>query len=509
MMKIFSYTNRKKQFGKHVWGLKLTSDVDTEQDELIKVAQAAVKMSGGDNKGKLPGRYRQDNPLPFPKGGEWFKKAGLGLFIHWGPASVADIEDVWRIRQPKKGSNPLQPKVTPQNYYANAPKGFTAKNYDPKKWISAASKAGFKYSVMTSKHHDGYALWPSKLSNLGVRTYLNGRDLLQPYVDALRENNMKVGFYFSGVDWWQDRNYMNYYFSRGKEGWDFQGNPYPQNAVKTLPMSIVENKKKMAFEVMERYQPDIWWWDTGLPVTYEETAQKYNPNMIFNNRGNWYHEGKLKGKYPGSNYVTPEGFHSLEWKHVKQLIKTNTPWEVCMTFQRSGWFYHNTNGLGEQTGALENVMYALARVRSWQGNLLLNISPRADGTLPKAVYDNFEKMSRWMEWGQVAMFDTKGTHFPEKSNVPITTSQDKKTWYLHARPGQQTDAANWGKWKKIYYVGTEPGKPIRVTDVLQIKSVKLLRTGEKVSYTYDNGTLTIANPDAGPDGLHEVIEINA
>jgi alpha-L-fucosidase len=138
---------------------------------------------------------------------------------------------------------------------------------------------------------------------------------------------------------------------------------------------------------------------------------------------------------------------------------------------------------------------------------LLNISPRADGTLPVAVYENFEKMSNWMQWGQVAMFDTKGTHFPEKSNVPITTSKDGKTWYLHARPGQQADAPKWGKWKKIYYTDTEPGKPIRVADVPKIKSVNLLRTGEKVDYTYENGILEIPNPDAGPDGLHEVIEI--
>ena len=65
-------------------------------------------------------------------------------------------------------------------------------------------------------------------------------------------------------------------------------------------------------------------------------------------------------------------------------------------------------------------------------------------------YDNFDKMARWMAWGSVSMFDSKGTHFPEQSNVPITTSKDGKTWYLHARPGQQTDAVNWGKWKKIY-----------------------------------------------------------
>tara|TARA_B100000809_G_scaffold266806_1_gene331791 strand:- start:7355 stop:10270 length:2916 start_codon:yes stop_codon:yes gene_type:complete len=497
-----------ESFGKYVWGLKLSKEENTQQDDLAEVATAAaVAISGGHDNGSLPTRYKRVNPLPFSEGGEWFKKAGLGLFIHWGPASVTDIEDVWRMRQPVKNSDPLRPKVTPEYYYDNAPKGFTAEHYDPEKWITTASKAGFKYSVLTSKHHDGYALWPSELSGLGVRTNLHGRDLLQPYVDALRKNKMKVGFYFSGVDWWQDRDYMNYYFSNGKEGWDFQGNPYPQNAVKTLPMKIVENKKKMAFEVMERYRPDLWWWDSGLPVTYEETAQKYNPDMIFNNRGNWYHDGKLKGTYPGSHYATPEGFHSLEWKHIKQLIKAETPWEVCMTFQRSGWFYHGRDGLGDQTGALEDVMYALARVRSWQGNLLLNISPRADGTLPDAVYNNFEKMARWMEWGQVAMFDTKGTHFPEKSNVPITTSKDGKIWWLHARPGAQTNSSQWGKWKKVYYTDTEPGKPIRVTDVPKVTSIKLLRTGEKVNYTFENDVLLISNPDAGPDGLHEVIEI--
>ena len=112
-----------------------------------------------------------------------------------------------------------------------------------------------------------------------------------------------------------------------------------------------------------------------------------------------------------------------------------------------------------------------------------------------------------MAWGSVSMFDSKGTHFPEQSNVPITTSKDGKTWYLHARPGQQTDAVNWGKWKKIYYTDTEPGKAIRITDVPKIKSVKMLRTGETVDYSYKDGELLIPNPDAGPDGLHEVIEV--
>lgn len=494
-----------KKTGKYVWGLRLTHDAQSQEEDLAAIAAAAVAMSGVDDAGPLPSRYRLAKPTPFPAGGDWFKQAGLGLFIHWGPASVPDIEDVWRMRQPIKDSSPPRPKVTPEYYYENAPKGFTAKKYNPEKWMQAARKAGFRYAVLTSKHHDGYALWSTVHTDLGVRTYLKGRDLLQPYVDAVRSNNMKVGFYFSAVDWHLDRDYMNYYFGTGIDGWDFKGEPLHMDAVKALPMEIIERKKKMAFEVMERYRPDLWWWDSGLPVSFEETAGKYNPDMIFNNRGNWYHEGKLKGTYPVTHYATPEGFHSLKWEHVKFLIKDKIPWEVCTTFQRCGWFYHSP--IGEETGSLQDILYALARVRSWQGNMLLNISPRADGSLPEAVYENFEIMANWMKWGGIAIFDTKGTHFPEKSNVPITTSSDAKTWYLHARPGPQTEASTWGKWKQIYYVDTEPGEPIRVRDIPKIRSAKLLRTGERVNYSYEDGVLIVPNPDAGPYGLHEVIEI--
>jgi len=489
------------------------NESNDELTQLNAVAKMAETMSGTNNAKKvyqdkgLPGRYQLQKPLAMPEGGKWFKNAGLGLFIHWGPASVPDIEDVWRIRQAKK-NKPNTPKVSPDDYYNRAPKGFTASNYEPEKWLNAAKKAGFKYTVLTSKHHDGYTLWPSEFTDLGVQSHLGGRDLLAPYVDAARNNDMKVGFYFSAVDWHLDKNHMNYKWGNDAIGWDFYGKPFEANSVKPLPMEIVEQKRKIAFEVMERYQPDLWWWDSGLPVSIEETAQKFNPNMIFNNRGNWYHDGKMKGKFPGANYVTPEGFHSLEWEHVKKLIEHGTSWEVCMTFNRSGWFYHANNDLGNQVGDLTDTLYALARIRSWQGNMLLNMSPREDGTLAPANYKAMEKMSRWMKWAQVSIFDVKGTHFPEQSNVPITTSNDGKTWYLHARPGEQADYQTWGKWKKPYYTHTEPGKPIKVQAIPLIKSATLLRTGEVIEFHYHNGELVIENPATGPDGLHEVIKLS-
>jgi len=490
----------------------LSLSEDEKQDkalaELNAVAKMAESMSGKIKQEKgLPRRYKLNKPLAFTKKGEWFKNAGLGLFIHWGPASIPDIEDVWRIRQPSK-SDPSKPKVTPVDYYNRAPQGFTAANYQPEKWLKAAKKAGFKYTVLTSKHHDGYTLWPSENTDFGVQTYLQGRDLLQPYVDAARKNNMKVGFYFSAVDWKLDKDYMNYRFGNSSTGWDFNGKPLQASSVEAMPVALIEQKKKIAFEVMARYQPDLWWWDTGLPVSIEETAKKYNPDMIFNNRGNWYHDGKLKGMFPGAHYVTPEGFHSLEWQHIKKLIEQGTTWEVCMTLNRSGWFYHSNNNLGDQVSSLTDTLYALARIRSWQGNMLLNMSPREDGTLAPANYQAMDKMSRWMAWADVSIFDTKGTHFPEQSNVPITTSNDGKIWYLHARPGKQEDSHRWGKWKRPYYKHTEPGQAIKVQNVPSIQSITLLRTGESIDFNYNDGALVIENPAAGPDGLHEVIKIH-
>ncbi|MBK1875889.1 alpha-L-fucosidase [Pelagicoccus mobilis] len=463
-----------------------------------EIAELAAKMDGASEDG-LHWRLKLSNPLPMPKEADWFEDAGLGLFMHWGPAS-AHYGSPWVMRrQAKDGSN--RPMVIAKEYYETSMGKFTAKSYDPEPWMKAASKAGFRYAVLTSKHHDGYTLWPSAHSDLGTQTYLEGRDLLQPYADAVRNNGMKLGFYFSGVDWWLDREYMNYSWDKEK-GWNFAGQPFDAQTLEALPMDIVEQKRQIAFEVMDRYRPDLWWWDSGLPVSLEETAERYNPNMLFNNRGNFHHGGVKKGTYPGAHYVTPENFHMVNWENMKLLQKLGRKWEVCMNFNRGkGWFYEGRTGDSEHVGGLEGILFALARVRCWGGNMLLNIKPREDGTLPEANYDAFAKMGRWMEWGAVSMFEVEGTHFPEESNVPVTTSKDGGIWYLHARPGES-------QWQKgAFYEHCEPGKPIRVNNVPRITSAKSLRTGEAVPFRYEAGTLMINNPSAGPDGLHEVIEI--
>jgi alpha-L-fucosidase len=130
-------------------------------------------------------------PNPHPEA-QWFPDASLGLFMHWGIHSVTGAQPSWDMIAHYPYGGRVSP---PDKYYAMADQ-FNPQKYDPDKWMKAAKEAGFTYAVLTTRHHDGYALWPSKYG-IGTKQYMNGRDLLKPYVDACRANGLKVGFYFS------------------------------------------------------------------------------------------------------------------------------------------------------------------------------------------------------------------------------------------------------------------------------------------------------------------------
>ena len=133
------------------------------------------------------------NPAP---GAQWFPEASLGLFMHWGIHSVVGAQPSWDMITGYRYGGRVAP---PERYYALAER-FNPQQYDPNKFLKAAKEAGFTYAVLTTRHHDGYALWPSKYG-IGTKQYMNGRDLLKDYVEACRANGLKVGFYYSPRDW--------------------------------------------------------------------------------------------------------------------------------------------------------------------------------------------------------------------------------------------------------------------------------------------------------------------
>ncbi|OGV72145.1 MAG: hypothetical protein A3K19_26535 [Lentisphaerae bacterium RIFOXYB12_FULL_65_16] len=209
---------------------------------------------------------------------QWFGDAGLGLFIHWGISSVHGGVDLSRGMMADKPWDPnAKPGVslaTPEEYFALA-KSFTPDKYDPDKWLSAAREAGFRYAVMTTKHHDGFAMWPSEVGKFGVKQYLPGVDLVKGFIDACRKNDLKVGLYYSPPDWHFNRNYMSFHYGSGDQK-RFPGRKHfglkheVIDAIPSKPVGFDDAHRAyvraQVQELLTRYgKIDVIWFDGSVP----------------------------------------------------------------------------------------------------------------------------------------------------------------------------------------------------------------------------------------------------
>ncbi len=372
---------------------------------------------------------------------QWFENAGLGLFLHWGINSVEGKVDLswgmikdtpwdWRYM----GTN----KMKPADYYAQAER-FDPEAYDPDLWMAAAANAGMKYVVLTTKHHDGYALWPSKYGDLSTRTHMHGRDLLRPYVEACRRHGLKVGFYYSPPDW----NFMRDYRSFGYRAWDivkdkvkpiciemglipeYRGDldmNWEPCTLKTPDREALlrynEYIRNQVIELLTEYgKIDVIWFDgmpgygigteeTGvpLPISQEEIRQ-IQPHILINPR--------LHGT---GDFLTPECAFPSE--------RPEGWWEGCFIWNDGSWGYSSNEGYKPVGWALN----LLAKHRAWGGNLLLNCAPRPDGRMPENYYRRLEEFGRWVRAHEEAIFDVQSDLWPEKCNLPATRKDN--VWYI-------------------------------------------------------------------------------
>ena len=144
---------------------------------------------------------------------QWFPKAGFGLFVHIGMSAVhGGIDLSWGMLKNKSWEDG---ELCPVDYWKMADR-WNPVNFKPEVWAKQAKEAGFRYVVFITKHHDGYTMWPSKYSDFGVEQKMGGRDLVKEVVEACRKNGLKIGLYFSPIDWHFDRNYMSFGNENGK-----------------------------------------------------------------------------------------------------------------------------------------------------------------------------------------------------------------------------------------------------------------------------------------------------
>ncbi|MCL2554841.1 MAG: alpha-L-fucosidase [Actinomycetia bacterium] len=341
----------------------------------------------------------------------WFPDAKLGIFVHYGIYAVDGVPESWAFYLGQM----------PREEYMKQLGGFTASAYDPRSWARLFARAGARYAVLTARHHDGVALWdtaaPGGLSV--VRDTPAGRDLLAGYADALREEGLKVGFYYSHSDW----SHPDYASVRHPEPDPGQA-PVNDNRLSSAAPGAEDPaawRRYLAYrnaqvrELTTRHRPDLLWFDGEWERSEEQWGIDELADEILAAAPDAVLNARMLSR---GDYATPEQGVPMQ--------PPSGPWELCLTVNDS-WGYQAQDDRHKSVGQL--VRYFTETIGAG-GNLLLDVGPREDGTITPEQTERLEGLGDWIRRHSEAVYGTvaglpAGHHYG-----PSTLSADRRTLYL-------------------------------------------------------------------------------
>jgi alpha-L-fucosidase len=390
------------------------------------------------------GKINAQNSTSNHKKMEWFQDAKLGIFIHWGIYSVDGISESWAF---------FNNYINHENYMKQL-NGFSASHYKPDEWVKLIKDSGAKYAVITTKHHDGVSLWDSKAEKATTipKNSLAQKDVLTPFVSELKKSGLKTGLYYSLPDWSHPYYDIN---TRTKKRYEIKNDPQRWQ-------NFITYYQTQLNELSTQYKPDLLWFDGDWEHTsYEwkapetlENLRKYNPNIIVNSRLNNH-----------GDYETPE-------QGIPVVKPQNKYWELCYTMNDSWGFQPFDNNYKTPN----MIVRTLADVISMGGNLLLDIGPKADGTLPEQQVEILKNLARWTSKNSDAIYGTRG-------GLPFENYKGKSAF---SKDG-----------KKIFFYLEEAKDFVKIYGLLSMpKSAKIVGTHEKINFTIEknqNITLDLSN----------------
>lgn len=347
----------------------------------------------------------------------WWRHDRFGMFIHWGLYAVpARHEWVQNHEQ-------LATAVYKERYFDK----FNPDLYDPKAWAAQAKAAGMKYVVLTTRHHEGFSLWDTKYSDYKATNTPAKRDLIKPFVEAVRAEGLKVGFYFSMIDWHHPDFTVDRVHPLRNDKAAIAGNEKKdmgrfRQFLKDQLTELLTNYGKIDLLFFDFSYPGdngkghAEWDSEGLL----ELTRKLQPEIIVNDRLD------LHDKPWGWDYVTPEQFMPNTWPERNGV---RVPWETCQTFSGS-WGYHRD----ENTWKSNNQLIAmLIEVVSKGGNLLLNVGPTARGNFDDRATDRLRAIGQWMKYNDRSIYGCTAApeEFGKPDNCLLTYNPITKRLYVH------------------------------------------------------------------------------
>lgn len=381
----------------------------------------------------------------------WFNQARYGMFIHWGAYSVAARGEWVRNRE-------RIPQAEYRRLYAE---NFRAESYDPRRWAELALDAGMRYAVLTVRHHDGFALWPTETSDFHAGNLGPRRDLVGPYVEAFRAVGLKVGFYYSPADW-SHPDYPGAYYRDWPDDADWKN--------EESRLRFIAYYREQLRELLTHYGAiDYLWYDGCIPNNLQsreanEEVLRLQPDILINERnGDPYH------------------VHISE-----QAIKpcqVGTDWEACLTLNNN-WGWHAGDAHWKSAS---QIVEMLTETAAAAGNLLLNVGPKPDGTIPEESVRILKAAGSWLHRNGESIYGSDRSPF---------------TW------------SNWGritvKGNRIFlHIWNSTGSELCLSEIKnRVRSVRYLSHGAELPFTQDGECLLISGLQVPlPDPLATTIAI--
>ena len=409
--------------------------------------------------------YADETPAQRDARMAWWRAARFGMFIHWGvysvPAGTYNGKRIGGIGEWIMNSG----KIPVAEYRAFA-KEFNLVKFNADDWVRTARDAGMRYIVITSKHHDGFAMFGSKASDWNiVRAAPFGRDPLKELAAACRKYGLKLGFYYSQAQDWNN-------------GGSAAGGKWDPAQERSMDDYIDKIAVPQVREILTHYGefPAVLWWDTSIDMNKERADKlisllKLKPGIIHNNR--------LGGGYKGDT-ETPEQF-------VPATGYPGRDWETCMTMNDT-WGYKSYDQDWKSSATL---IRNLVDIASKGGNYLLNVGPTSEGLIPAPSVERLKEIGQWMKGNGEAIYGTTANPFPRLSWGRCTKklSPGGATLYLHV--------FNWPEDGKLLVPGLKNSaqRAFVLTDPAR-KQLALQSSAEG---------LTLSLPAAAPDPVSSTI----
>lgn len=382
---------------------------------------------------------------------KWFQESRFGMFIHWGIYAI-----------PARGEWVRSVEQMPEEEYLPFFEEFNPIDFEPKKWAKAAKAAGMKYAIMTAKHHDGFCLFDSKLTDFKSTNTPAGKDLVREYLEAFRAEGLKVGLYYSLLDWHHP--------------------DYPHYGDHNHPMRNCESEKNdhrdfnryldymhgQVRELCSNYgKIDILWFDFSYDELRGEAwrgtelvnmVRSLQPDVILDNRLEVSGEGfgSIATDNPtvySGDYVSPEQIippHGLKSESGRDLY-----WEACITMN-DNWGYCAKD---KNFKPASTIIRKLVECVSKNGNMLLNVGPDARGNIPDESLEILAEIGKWMRKNSASIYRCGGSDLAKPENGRITRNGNKI--YYHVMENSIGSVPLYGirreqvKAIRLLYDGTE------------------------------------------------------